>query len=513
MQVEALTVALRKRSNWEAIDLGFSLARRWFLKLWCAWMIGAFPIFILVMTITIFLNENTIGTLAIILFWWLKPLYEQPLLYILSRQIFSEKISLKFVFKNYFKIIKSQLLALLLWRRFSLSRSFNNPVAMLEGLNGKERKERLNVLHARQNSARQWLTVICINLEILLNFSFMIFIYMLLPSELHNVTLFELLDTENLTITAIENITYFIAVSIIAPVYVAAGFALYITRRIKLEGWDIELAFKQIQNRISSIPPTNNQQSIPSFTGVIAGICLLITLIVPSTNYATSENEISKEYAKTTIEEVFQNKHFGKTTKQKKWIYIGEEQEEKDFPKWLEKFLKWLLGDNFDSNSSGLKLFEILIWLAVGTLVIWLIKRYSHWMRWINTQPTSKNKSHNYIPKKIMGIEISKESLPKDVYAEFTALIQKQHYRPALSLLYRATLSLIVHSNDFEIPASATEQECNLLVKNNRNEREAQFFTQLTRAWILLAYGNQLPNLETLLKLRDQWRLHFGEPA
>ncbi len=39
-----------------------------------------------------------------------------------------------------------------------------------------------------------------------------------------------------------------IALSIIEPLYVAAGFTLYLNRRTHLEAWDIELAFRSIAN-------------------------------------------------------------------------------------------------------------------------------------------------------------------------------------------------------------------------------------------------------------------------
>ena len=166
MEVENLAITLRKRSNWEAIDLGFALARQWFFRLWSAWLIGALPIFALTMILMYVIEDETLRVMSFVLFWWGKPLYEQPLLFILSRQLFSEPVTFRDVLNNYFKIIKPQLAALLLWRRFSLSRSFNNPVAMLENLKGKERRTRLNVLHAQQSSAAQWLTIICVHLRI-----------------------------------------------------------------------------------------------------------------------------------------------------------------------------------------------------------------------------------------------------------------------------------------------------------------------------------------------------------
>ena len=40
-----------------------------------------------------------------------------------------------------------------------------------------------------------------------------------------------------------------LALSIVAPFYVAGGFALYLTRRTELEAWDIEISFRRIRDQ------------------------------------------------------------------------------------------------------------------------------------------------------------------------------------------------------------------------------------------------------------------------
>lgn len=512
MKVEDLAITLRNRSNWEAIDLGFVLARQWFLRLWTAWLIGALPVFIIVMLLTHLVNNELFNSLVFILFWWLKPLYEQPLLYILSRQLFSEPITLSDIKHNYFQIVKPQLSALLLWRRFSLSRSFNNPVAMLESIKGKPRRSRLNVLHSHQSSASQWLTIICLHLELLLYLALLFFVFALVPSELYSdFEFFEIFDEENLLFISITNITYFIAISIIAPFYVAAGFSLYITRRVKLEGWDIELAFKRMKNRLNHYSTEN--KPVRFITACLPFIAsLIIFSLSPIKSFADSNYFISKETSKTTIEEVLELKDFGKTTTEKRWTYIGDENTEEtkdESSEWIENFFEWLFGNLLDEDvNSGLNILEVLIWMAIAAFVIWLIKKYSHWLTWINhrSRPSKKAKP---VPNKILGMDMSIDSLPKDVLASFTNHLNEKQYREALSLLYRASLSSIVNHGDFEILASATEQECSDLVHNHRNQDESTFFQALTRAWIHLAYADRTPSTETLSMLRDGWAKHY----
>ncbi len=69
-------------------------------------------------------------------------------------------------------IVRPQLFANLTWRRFNPNRSFNMPVAVLEQLKGKERKQRIAVL-GRGQHAGTWLTIVGIHFETLLELSFM----------------------------------------------------------------------------------------------------------------------------------------------------------------------------------------------------------------------------------------------------------------------------------------------------------------------------------------------------
>lgn len=519
MKVEDLAIELRNRSYWEAIDLGFALSRQWFFRLWGAWLIAALPVFILTMTLIYFINDEITQSLIFILFWWCKPLYEQPLLHILSRQLFSEPVPLRDVLRNYIIAVKPQLPALLLWRRFSLSRSFNNPVAMLEGLTKKDRRNRLNVLHTQQSSASQWLTIVCLLLEFVLYLSALVFIFALVPSELnYGFTFWDLLGEESATLFIITNIAYFFAISIIAPMYVSAGFALYITRRVKLEGWDIELAFKRMKNRVDKQKQTTTQTKTTSPTSSLGSTvaCLILsailsfTCLLPTLSHATNNDAISIEESKITINEVLLRDDFGKKTTKKEWVYVGStENENEEESTWLKDIIENIFSSLFsDDAASALKIFEIIIWLAVASLILWLIYKYSHWLNWI-TLPSKTIRKRKAIPNTILGMDMKKDSLPDDVMATFSSLIDKKQYREALSLLYRATLSEIVHAGDIDIPDSATEQECSEMVSHRRNKNESSFFAKLTHAWILLAYADRDPSMETLSSLRDEWKQHY----
>ena len=48
------------------------------------------------------------------------------------------------------------------------------------------------------------------------------------------------------------DLAYLVALFLIEPLYVASDFTLYLNRRTELEGWDIEIAFRQLAARRAS---------------------------------------------------------------------------------------------------------------------------------------------------------------------------------------------------------------------------------------------------------------------
>ena len=241
MNLERMTTEVRPRNRWEAIDLGFTMARQWFLPLWGLWLLTALPVLAIS---TLLLPESTYWVAFIL--WWLKPLYEQAQLHYLSRSLFGEYPSFQLIRIQLWRIIKPQLWQALTLRRLSLARSFNAPVALLEQLSGERRRKRLDVLHHNQRNVSQWLTIVCVHLEATLYFSLFVVVLVLIPEEQDFFDWSDFLDGSNLPLQYISNITYFLGISLLSPFYVSAGFALYLTRRTELEAWDIELSLSLI---------------------------------------------------------------------------------------------------------------------------------------------------------------------------------------------------------------------------------------------------------------------------
>ena len=94
MDLETIAVNIRPRTPWEAIDIGFILARRCYWKLWLLWILASTPFLILFTGLSLLLPGST-PKWALLLFWVFKPIYEPSLLFWISRDLFSSKNSIK----------------------------------------------------------------------------------------------------------------------------------------------------------------------------------------------------------------------------------------------------------------------------------------------------------------------------------------------------------------------------------------------------------------------------------
>ena len=107
------------------------MARQWWLQMWGIWFTLYLPIAIVSMAV--FPNKFY----AVLLLWWLKPLFDRAMLYALSRLVFSEQSGVRETLRAARDWMRPGLFLALTLRRFELARSFTLPVAALEKQTGK----------------------------------------------------------------------------------------------------------------------------------------------------------------------------------------------------------------------------------------------------------------------------------------------------------------------------------------------------------------------------------------
>lgn len=242
MRVDDLSVAVRPREPYEAIDLGVRLmqSQGWAVaRVWLMWVV---PIMVLLA-----LTHFIASWLPMLLIWWAKPLYDRFVLLVLSRAVFGQTTTASDVWQHRSVIFGRGLWRYLLWwRRFDLGRSFSQPLYMLEGLKGRVLSDRMKVVRRNGGGHAILTNVAYAHVEFALAASFIAFIMLMTPNNVSEHLSWSLFGGNTSDVYSFIKYTiYVMALSVVEPFYVASGFCLYLNRRVELEAWDIELEFRR----------------------------------------------------------------------------------------------------------------------------------------------------------------------------------------------------------------------------------------------------------------------------
>src|SRR5690606_24559691 len=457
--------------------------------------------------------------LGYLLLWWLKPLFERPLLQIMSQAVFNHEPDTRNTLKAFATLARQQLFASLTWRRLSPSRSMDLPVIQLEGLRSQRRRERLNILHREDSLPSIWLSVIGFFLEIFIALGLVALIYLLIPEEVHfdQTQLFNSGDA----LWIIVFFCYFLALAAVAPFFVACGFSLYLNRRIKLEAWDIDIAFQRIV--IKRAPArTNTMIAILLAIMFTAGLGQSPPAMAdPAPQTVTLEPSIPSEpqapfqrsSAKVAIEEVLAGEDFHRKKNIRYPSFsFGEEKESSE-----NEFWKWFFGlfksaDKMAQLATGM---ELLLWTAFLCLMFIVVFRYRHWLAAYLPLGAPARVARN-TPVTLFGLNLTRESLPKDISDTALKLWRNGEQRPALALLYRASISRLLERG-LEIEDGNKDAEClnaaqKFMQEHTQAKAAVDYFAILTRAWQRLAYGHLAPNKVDAEHLSLTWN-DIWDPA
>ena len=399
--------------------------------------------------------------------------------------------------------------------RLDFARSYNLPVWQLEKLKGRARAERARVLKKMHYSSGVGLSFMCLMMEVIIFISLFGLVMMFMPefyADQMAETLFKGRDVW--WVGPLLNLFFYLTLLIIEPFYVAGGFSLYINRRTELEGWDIEIIFRQLAERIKGVAKA----------AVVVLTCLggmqLLPVMQPDAAWAEEPTQgnisvqtaISNDEAKKAIEAIMASDEFSHKKKVSGWYRKNapEEKEEKKAEKDDGEGFS-LFGLNLLGNTLALAA-QIVIWIAVAALVVAAVYFFIKWIPAANGAKARRNKQQ--LQKSLFGLEITPESLPEDVAASALKLWKAGKVIEALSLLYRAALTTLVHRDGINLRGSATEGDC-LRILAQQAEKVAQptreFFKTLTRQWQYVAYAHRRPDDKVMTQLCQNFGKHFGE--
>ena len=527
MRLTDASVAIRPRTAWEAIDLGVLLARRHLGLLMASWALLTLPIFALLSALL-----WQYPSIAVLLFWWLKPAWERLPLHILSQALFGDAPTLRESLKALPRLLKPQLFASLTWRRLSPTRSFDLPVLQLEGLSGQTRSKRLVVLGQRHAGASAWLTVFGVHLEMLLWAGLIALGYLLVPQQLQVEWSWQALinaeSGQQLWLEHLSNLVYALILVFWEPIYVACGFTLYLNRRTELEAWDVELTFRRLRQRLLG--------SAYALFLAIASLTLLLpgqdamadelpssSCPLPSDDPMGPESArllnqpLTSQQAQDAIGQLLDAPPFANRETVTSWRFGEDQKAEEPSEEEIKSF--------FDILESVAKLFglwskldilavilEVLLWAAVALLIALLIWRYRDWLSTFAGRLGLPQRKVREMPNQLFGLEIAPESLPDDIAGEAERLWDSSP-REALGLLYRGLLSNLLHECRLPLKSSHTEGEVLRLVEQLQRDELSRFSRALTLHWQNLAYGHRLPPERLKRGLCDAWRQLFAQRA
>jgi hypothetical protein len=184
------------------------------------------------------------GWLPPLLIWLSKPWLDRTVLFALSRALFGQRTTLGDLWRHGREVWLAGLTTTLTLQRLSASRSFKQPILQLEGLRGAALHERIRQLTARHRGVARATMLAFANAEFALTLSVLSLQVWFSPhiSELPHDWLSASSDVmQGLGVS----IAYAVAVAFLEPFYLAAGFGMYINRRVELEAWDIEQEFRR----------------------------------------------------------------------------------------------------------------------------------------------------------------------------------------------------------------------------------------------------------------------------
>ena len=494
MNLERFVAVMRPRGSFEAVDFGFLVTRRFWPRLFVAWLVLSLP----VMAFFAWWQPGQ-PYLLIPLFWWLKPLFERPMLFVLSRGLFGVQPAWREVFS--WRSLGPGLFADLTWRRFSPHRSLTMPVTLLEGSSGATGQARRSLI-GTSDVTGAGLTFGCWLAELAFFTSLFFLLDMVLPG---GFTGFKEIDFENSEVWPagfglLCYSFYYLTASLLEPFYVGGGFLLYLQRRTVLEGWDVELAFRRMLQRRGQLEAEKVRRAGAGLAALLLlGLALAIAAplraqdeaataegqeAVAAGDAAGDENS-SPEAIRQRIGEIAANPDFG-----------GQ----RDSESWQFRSGKPLFDSDSDVTMPRLPIpWGLLRWVAlllvIGAVVFFLMKALRDRAGYAGGGPRQRPAG-----QRRFGLEEDPLAPIGDVTARARQALEAGRIDEALAWLYRGAFQELAGRGLLPLRRDFTEDDCLRHLRRKAAGREAaeaaavlpyeQLFREIAEAWMRVAYGH-----------------------
>jgi hypothetical protein len=483
-----MSVRLRPRNSWEALDLGIALVRQHARRVYGTWLVVYAPFAAIL--IAIFHQQPIFAWLVL---WWLKPLFDRVVLEVLSGEIFDVHVPPGEMLRKLPGLLwRSGIIGALTWRRIDFARSMHLPVYQLERLTGRDARARIRVLDRDGRGAAVGMLMIMVFVEGFFALALSLAAALLTDIETPIGTLFEawfqgvfsggLASLYGVILAAI-------AMTAVEPIYAACGFTLYLQRRTALEGWDIELRFRQLAARVEAA-----RRAAPALLSA-ALVAVAIALLAPAPAAGADDS-----HARQEIRKVLADPEFGHEEKRSSPVYVG--------PRWSPKPSEPSKPWNWDWLFRIQELFangaRAIAWTVAIFVALFALYHLARYARLRGFWSVKRER-----PQFLFGLDVRPESLPDDVAATAASLIGEGRVREALSLLYRGALVRFMDEG-IEFLQGDTEGDCVRRVMNASGAARKSYFSRLVAAWQQIAYGHRAVARDAAMALARDWSSAFA---
>ena len=519
MRIEQLTVRLRARSDWEAIELGMALVRRHAGAIWKPWLWLTLPVFALLNLGAWWIDKFW---LAALLMWWLKPAFDRIPLYVMSRGVFGSVPATRETLRAQLHWGARTLPHLLTWRRLSPVRSLYMPIDLLEGVQGDRLRQRRSVLGGQAYGTAILLTWICLVFQGVLVLGGILAVVMYLPQDLLPDSVqaaFRVAAIEwNAWFKLAWNALLWAAISVIEPFYVGAGFGLYLNRRTQIEAWDLEIVFRKLRARLAAAAPmvlvaslwlgmagTAGAQERHGAPPVAADAPVATSEdgkpVPPTLPIVFGDQRVDDRTFREAADRAYRDPLLGRRQVQSGWERRNPQERDTKEPHDLDS--AWLSGIGKTLAFVG----EWGLWLVAGVLVLAVLATVRYWWPWMRgiarspvAPPDAPQSDALVLP----------EALPDDIATAARALWRDGRRRDALALLYRASVESMSQRVDLVLPPGATEAECLRASRRLPQAEDRHVFARIVRTWQYAAYAERLPGEDEFDALVGDLQQRYG---
>ena len=451
------------RSSWEAVDSGILLWRENFFL-----FLPFFAVPFWICAFALRLLPGNLQYLSWLILWFLKPLFDRPILHIISIQFFESGAGMKRLSLGLGKSLIRGLPGDLLWRRFSPLRSAMMPVRVLEP-GGKERQrvaERKKILKMGGLNFGSFLVFWGAALEIALLCGEVLF-FVIMAELIRSgsaYSFWSFFREAEIFIFAAWCFNYML----VETLYVCMGFSLYINSRTQVEGWDIEIMFRSLAEKLK------NKKMVSVLIVIV--LCLTAGLLMPQKTFAGDlEQAGTGDIPLEMLRSVLDSPDFG--GERDSWGIRLKNPVQPEIPDFnfnpaLEKLRKIL--------AFSLRLILIAAIAGLAVFLFFYIRKYGQ-----NRIAVTNNTVMGSLPA---GIDENPEALL--VKAE--SFFKQGQKRLAWGYCTAAAVKSWSLYRGLVFPPNATENDCVELVSAAKTD-EAQTFGELIKHWVNFAYAGRLP--------------------